>query len=151
MLVSAGLAALTFGVRPASGLSETLMAVATVERAVNFSLLCFIILLVGFLTWFPVPLSRNALVHSTVFCLYFALRAGVSLARAGLSQDVDSLLNVAVLGASVLSILAWMFGLTEHGQEVEVRSGLKRHGGEEERLIQQLESLNRSLIRSARD
>ena len=151
MLASAGLAALTFLFRPESNLSETLMAVATIERAVNISLLCFIIVLVGFLTWFPVPLSRNTLVHSTVFSGYFALRAAVSLARTSISQDIAQLLNASVMAASVLSVLVWTFGLTQRGQEVKLRSGIRRTGVDEERLIEQLESINRSLIRTVRD
>ena len=150
-LFSALLAALTFFFRPESKLSETLMAVATIERAVNISLLCFIIVLVGFLTWFPVPLSRNTLVHSTVFSVYFALRAAVSLARASISHDIAGLLNAAVMSASVLSILVWTLGLSQRGQEVKVVSGIRRTGVDEERLIEQLESINRSLIRTARD
>jgi hypothetical protein len=150
-LISALLAGVTFLFRPESNLPEALIAAATIERAVNISLLCFIIVLVGFLTWFPVPLSPNTLVHSAVFSVYFALRAGVSLARASISQDIALWLNASVAAASVLSILVWIFGLSQRGQEVKLRSGIRRTGVDKERLIEQLESINRSLIRSARD
>lgn len=151
MAVSAVLAALTFAFQPVSTLSETLAAVAALERAVNISLLCFIAILVGFLTWFPVRLSRNTLVHSTVFSLYFALRAGASLIRTSISQDLWLVLNAVVLSASVISIAVWILRLTPHGEAVTVRSGFRRDALEQQRLIDQLESINRSLLRTARD
>ena len=151
MAISAGLALVTFAFRPASTLSETLAAVATLERAVNISLLCFIILLIGFLTWFPVRLSRNTLVHSTVFSVYFALRAIVSLIRTSIPMDLWLALNIIVMSASVLSILVWILRLTVHGEQVTVRSGLRRDAVDQERLMEQLESINRSLLRTARE
>lgn len=151
LVVSAGFAALTFVLRPTSTLSETLALVATLERAVNISLLCFIILLVGFLTWFPVRLSRNTLVHSTVFSVYFALRAVTSLIRTSIPQDLWLTLNILAMGASVLSIIVWILGLTPQGEQVTVRSGLRRDAIEQERLMEQLESINRSLLRTARE
>ena len=151
MVLSAGLAALSFVFQPSSPLSETLAIVAVLERAVNISLLSFIVVLVGFLTWFPVRLSRNTLVHSTVFSVYFALRAIVSLVRTSISQDVWLTLNVVVLSASVSSILIWIIRLTQQGEQVTVHSGLPRDAVEQERLMQQLETLNRSLLRSARE
>lgn len=151
MAFSAGIAALTFAFQPVDTLSETLAGVAALERAVNISLLCFIAILVGFLTWFPVRLSRNTLLHSTVFSLYFALRAGASLIRTSISQDLWLVLNTAVLSASVLSIAVWILRLTPQGEEVTVRSGLRRDALEQERLMAQLESINRSLLRTARE
>jgi hypothetical protein len=152
MVVSATLAMASFAFRPAAApLSETLAVVAALERAVNISLLCFIAVLIGFLTWFPVRLSRNTLVHSTVFSVYFALRAITSLIRTSISLDLWLALNIVAVSASVLSILVWIIRLTPHGEQVTVRAGMRRDAVEQERLMEQLESINRSLLRTARD
>ena len=122
-----------------------------VERAVNFSLLCFVLLLIGFLTWFPVPLARNALVHSAVFSLYFGVKAVAVLARTLLGPAVTDRANVAVLCVSVVSLTLWTMLLRRSGEEARVRTGYRRNSVDEERLMHQLESINRTLLRSAKE
>ena len=151
MLFSACLAALTMALRPVGESPSILDMLAALERSVNISLLCFVIVLIGFLTWFPVPLSRNTLVHSTVFCAYFASRAIAFLIRTTLSRDLWPIVGVVVISASVASVYAWILGLTRQGEYVTVRTGVHRHPVDQERLMEQLEAINQSLLRTARD
>ena len=41
------------------------------ERAVYFSLVVFLLSILGFLMQYPITLSRNIIVHSMVFSVYF--------------------------------------------------------------------------------
>lgn len=121
------------------------------ERAVNFSLLCFVLLLIAFLTWFPVPLARNALVHSGIFSLFFGVKAISMLVRTLGGPAVNPYTNVAVLVASVLSLTLWLLLLTTAGEQAQVRAGYRRSDIDQERLMSQLELINTTLMRSAKD
>jgi hypothetical protein len=122
-----------------------------IERAVNFSLFCFVLLLIAFLAWFPVPLARNALVHSAVFSLFFGVKAVALLARTMLGPDITSAASTAVLCVSLVSLGLWASLLTSAGEQVRVRSSYRRDAVDEERLLNQLEMINRTLLRSARE
>jgi hypothetical protein len=121
------------------------------ERAINFSLLCFVLVLIAFLSWFPVPLARNALVHSWVFSLFFGVKAVSMLIRTLAGPEVNAATNVAVLVTSVFSLALWAILLTAAGERVQVRAGYRRSGIDQDRLMNQLELINRTLLRSAKD
>jgi hypothetical protein len=121
------------------------------ERAIDFSLLCFVLLLIGFLMWYPVPLARNALVHSAIFSVFFGVKALALLARTLVGPEVTLLASLAVLSVSLVSLTLWFVLLTAAGEEVRVRAGYARSGIDEERLLQQLENINRTLLRSAKE
>lgn len=152
MIISVVTAGASFAFKPAVASEFAILDMsASLERGVNISLLCFIILLVGFLAWFPVPISRNTFVHSTVFCFYFASRAGAFLFRMTVPQDAWPILSLALVSASLISVLVWVFGLRPAGEAVTLRSGLHRTSVDQARLIEQLEAINRSLMRTARE
>jgi hypothetical protein len=130
------------------GLLESYLVI---ERAINFSLFCFVLLLIGFLAWYPVPLARNALVHSAVFSLFFGVKALALLARTVVGPEVTPAASAAVLGVSLISLGLWCFLLTSAGEQIHVRSSYRRDAVDEERLLNQLEMINRTLLRSARE
>jgi hypothetical protein len=152
VVVSAVLAMGTLFLKPLPdspyGLLETYL---TVERAINFSLFFFVLLLIGFLAWYPVPLARNALVHSTIFSLFFGVKALALLVRTLAGPDVTRAVSTAVLCVSIASLGLWVLLLTSAGEQVRVRSGYRRDALDEERLLHQLETINRTLLRSAKE
>jgi hypothetical protein len=48
------------------------------QRAINFALLIYVLIIALFLFWYPVPLGRNAVVHTVVFSVNFFSEGGLS-------------------------------------------------------------------------
>ena len=119
------------------------------ERGVDFSLAIFILLILLFLSRYPVPISRNVAVHSVVFSLFFLSNTlGLllhSVFGLHLIQEVDMLF----MGTSSACVVAWLVLLNAKGEKVRVST---RHfgRGDEERILLQLDSLNDTLLRASR-
>lgn len=121
-----------------------------VGRVVNTSLLFFVVGLAAALFWFPVPLSRNALVNAAAFTFFFAACTGAMMGRNIIGPAFRSLASAALLTASITTVVIWRLFLTPEGEESKVRSGFHRDKETTERLIGQLETLNRTLAESIR-
>jgi len=121
-----------------------------IERGIDLSLVVFLFILAGFLVWYPVPLSRNALAHTMVYCVFFLSDTAALLIRNVLGTQVNRSVNTGILAISSLCVLLWLFLFTREG---ETRKAALRHRVPPEealRLIEQLRELNTSLSRSAR-
>jgi hypothetical protein len=116
-----------------------------VGRVINTSLFLFVIGLAATLFWFPVPLSRNALVNASAFTFFFAACTGAMLGRNIIGPEFRSLASTALLTASIATIVVWRLFLTPEGEENRIYSGFHRDKETAERLIGQLETLNRTL------
>jgi hypothetical protein len=120
-----------------------------IERGVDFGMLVFLLFLLVWLTQYPVPLSRNVVVHSVVYtALFFSNSFGMFLAiffNYQLSVTVSLFLS-GVLG---LCLLAWLVFLTPKGEEIRVR--IPRFSAlHEARVLDQLDALNRTLLHISR-
>jgi hypothetical protein len=121
-----------------------------IERGVDFSLFIFLIVILLWLTRYPIPLSRNVVVHSAAFSILFLSSTASVLLRTVLGYDAIGYLNTFVLAIGAGCILIWLVFLTRKGEEVRVM--LPTFGPEhEERLLSQLEALNKTLLRVSRD
>lgn len=121
-----------------------------VERGVDFSLFLFLILILLWLTRYPVPLSRNVLVHSVVYSILFLSNTAGVLVRTILGRDVASYISPFFLGIGAACILIWLLFLTPKGEEV--RMSLPTFGPEhEERILNQLEALNKTMLKVSRE
>jgi hypothetical protein len=121
-----------------------------VSRVIAFTLLAFFILLLGFLFWFPVPLSRNAVVYTIGFAVYFGSRALIRLASNLAGPDTLPVLSCVSLSIVVVCLLFWTLAISRKGEEVNVTVGHRWQPDESAALIQQLESINAVLLRTAR-
>jgi hypothetical protein len=121
-----------------------------IERGVDFSLFLFLLLILLWLTRYPVPLSRNVLVHSLAYSALFLSNTAGVLVRTILGMDVLPDLNRFLLGIGAACILIWLLFLTPKGEEVRVN--LPIFGPEhEERILNQLEALNKTLLKVSRE
>lgn len=122
----------------------------TVERGVVFSLVIFLLLILLFLSSYPVALNRNILVHCLVYTVYFLGISMVELIRNVVGHEVVRQLNYGVLATTVGCYLGWIFLLTRAGEN---RPAMLRHNwtpGDEQRLVDQLNNINATLLRTAR-
>jgi len=120
-----------------------------IERGVDFALLIFLLLLLVWLSRYPVPLSRNLLIHSLVYSTLFLSGSVGLFARVFFGFQLSRSVSTFVAGVFVACVLTWLFCLSEQGEEV--RLSVPRFGPEEEkRILNQLEALNSTLLRISR-
>jgi hypothetical protein len=120
-----------------------------IERALLLSLVIFLLLLLAFLSRYPITLSRNVLSHSIIYTVFFLSSSVSFLARSLLGWEVARPVNTLFMAISCACVLAWAGFLRARG-EVETRSGIHWGAAEEQRLINQLNSLNATLLRAVR-
>ena len=120
-----------------------------IERGVDFALLVFLLLLLVWLSRYPVPLSRNLLIHSMVYSTLFLSGSVGLFARVFFGFQLSRSVSTLMLGVFAACVLTWLICLSERGEEV--RLSVPRFGPEEEkRILNQLEALNSTLLRISR-
>jgi hypothetical protein len=120
-----------------------------IERGVDCALLVFLLLLLVWLSRYPVPLSRNLLIHSLVYSTLFLAGSVGLFARVFLGFELSRPVSTFLTGVLAACVLTWLICLSERGEEV--RLSVPRFGPEEEkRILNQLEALNSTLLRISR-
>jgi hypothetical protein len=136
-------------ITPATPQSSRIMGyILATERGVDFSLAIFILLILFFLTRYPVPVSRNVAVHSVVFSVFFLSNTLGLLLRSVFGLDINDRVNLFLMGISSACVVAWLVLLNAKGEEVRLIP-LHFGRGDEERILLQLNSLNNTLLRAS--
>lgn len=120
------------------------------QRVVMSSLVVFFTILTAFLVWYPVPLSRNVVVYCVGYSIYFISATMGLFVRNIAGEAVTRITSTVLLGAGVACLIAWILLLNGQGETKAL--SLRRHISalDEDRLVGQLESINRGLLGSAR-
>jgi len=120
------------------------------ERAVYFSLLVFLISILVFLMQYPVALSRNIIVHSMVFSVYFLGNTVIYLLLSMRGYDSIPAVTYALSAITLAAVGAWLVLMNPAGEIRKV--SLRPHWmpGKEEELVSQLNHLNAALFRATR-
>jgi hypothetical protein len=121
-----------------------------IERLILSSLLILLLLFTGFLMYFPVPVNRNTVVHTRIFACYFLAKTIVLIFRNLISGDEAYAINIAVSLLATGTLAAWAMLLSRDGEEVKTTTSYRRDPETEERLIAQLDAINRTLLSSAK-
>jgi hypothetical protein len=121
-----------------------------VERSIFGALAIFLFLLLVLVTWFPVPLSRNLLIHATIYTAYFFINNVFVMIWQLAGKKVVALTNDVRLLTAIVCYASWVFLLSRSGEERTASLSLGRSEVEERRLLDQLKSLNSTLLRTAR-
>jgi hypothetical protein len=124
--------------------------IVAIERGVDVSLVMFILLILVFLTIYPVPLSRNLIVHVVVYSIFFLSGTLTIVLRALFGLRLIAEVNLFLTGASAACALAWLFLLTSQGEEVRVNLPWLPPQ-QESRLLTHLDSLNATLLKASRN
>ena len=117
------------------------------ERGVDTCLAICIILMLGFLSFFPVKLNHNVRVHALVYSIFFLSNTFVLLMRSLFGLKMVDEVNTALLAVTALSVIAWLSLLRPVGEEIETAK-LRVDKAYEERLLLHLDALNSALLRS---
>src|SRR5450759_3715612 len=128
--------------------SRIMFYVLATERGIQTGLAIFIILILCFLSLFPVTLSRNVRVHALVFSIFFLSSTFMLLMRSLFGLRMADELNTVLMGVTAASVVAWLTLLRAAGEDshpVPVPYGQEH----ESRLLAHLDSLNAALLRAS--
>jgi hypothetical protein len=122
-----------------------------VERSVVLVLLLFLVLIQLFLFHYHLRLSRNRLIYSTGYALYFGVTVGSDILLSQLLGSQAALIfSVAVGIAGALILFAGSILLTREGEARAAEPESSDNTPERARLQQQLAEMNRMLSKVAR-
>ena len=120
------------------------------ERVIATVAVIVLLLILGFILWFPVELSRNLTFFSFGFVVYFASKAGLILAQSywshQISQTVSDLIIVVLAGCFAY----WIALINPEGELKKVRVGHAWDVREQSQYLGQLEAINAALLRTAK-
>jgi hypothetical protein len=119
-----------------------------VSRVVTSLILAFIVLMIGFMLWFPLPLNRNTLAYLGGYSLYFLGRGLTQFAGNMLGPNAYVWLSTISLTITCSCLMFWLARLTRSGEHLATSVGRRWNPEEEERLVRQLEGINASLARA---
>jgi hypothetical protein len=120
------------------------------ERGVTLGLAIFLVVMIFFLSRYPVPMSRNLMVHAGVFSIFFFSNYLAWLLRSVFGITVNVQVSLSVSAISAVCTFAWFFLLTAKGEEVP--ASLPSFGAEyEQRALEQLNALNATLLKISRN
>ena len=118
------------------------------NRGVDFSLTIFILLILLFLGQYSVTLSRNLVVHSSLYSIYFLSSGTYSFVHRAVWNHSSPMLDTAFAGIVAACTVAWFFLLNP--KEEEVSAIHHRFSPEyEARVLQRLDALNQVMLKSA--
>ena len=127
-----------------------LLYTSVLERTVASVLLLLLVAIASFLVWFPVPLSRNTVVHSLLFGVYFAGAAALLMVRNAIGPEIIRTLSTVNLVLAACCFVAWSLLLSRDGERRVVVVGHRWRPDAGRRLVQQLQAINDGLLRAGR-
>ena len=119
------------------------------NRGVDFSLTIFILLILVFLSQYPITLSRNLVVHASLYSIYFLSSGTYALVRHAIGGGSANTLNLVFSGIVAACTVAWFFLLSPKGEEVKA-ARIHFSPDYEERVLGKLEALNQIMLKSAK-
>jgi len=120
------------------------------DRGVTIGLVLFLFLIVVFLCWYPVPLSRNLIAHAIIYTIFFLSGSMAMLIRVVAGHQSTRAVNVLLQVIGAACYVAWIFALTPQGEKKIVTLRHDWQPADERRLIDQLNALNATLLGAGR-
>ncbi|HLK62027.1 MAG TPA: hypothetical protein VKU19_01210 [Bryobacteraceae bacterium] len=118
------------------------------DRGITLSLAIFVILMLFLLTRYPVPLSRNVVLHVTLYTVFFLSNTLTVLAQSVFGLHLYMPIDLGLLGISTICVMAWLCFLAPEGEDVRVN--IPHLAPEnEQRLLGHLDALNATLLKAA--
>lgn len=119
------------------------------DRGVTFCLAIFLLLMLLLLSRYPVRLSQNVVVHTTLYTIFFLSNTLTVILGSVFGLHLFIIFDTGLSTVSALCILAWLIFLTPKGEEVRVN--IPHFAPEnEKRILYHLDALNSTLLKVAR-
>jgi hypothetical protein len=129
--------------------SKAVFYMLATERGIDTSLAIFIVLILCFLSCFPIVLSWNVRMHALIFSTFFLSTTFVLLMRGLFGMKLVNEVNTVLLGITASSVVAWLTLLRTTGED-STRAPLRFGPEHERRLLAHLDMLNSALLRTSR-
>jgi hypothetical protein len=126
--------------------SKIMWYMLAMERGINTGLALFIILILCFMSFFPVKLSRNVRMHALVFSIFFLSNTFVLLMKSLFGMRLRYEVNTMLLAITAASVVAWLTLLRTAGED-SIRPPIRYGQEHESRLLAHLDTLNAALLR----
>jgi len=125
---------------------KTMRTLVAADRGITLGLAIFLLMMMFLLKGYPVRLSRNVLLHATLYSIFFISNTLDSVLANVLGEKIYVWLDVFLMSVSAVCVLTWLFFLNPAGEDVKttVPTVTSRH---EERILSQLEALNATMLR----
>jgi hypothetical protein len=120
------------------------------DRAITSSLLFFVLLITGFLSYFPVPLRRNIIFYTVGYAVFFLAKAAGFFLLTTSGFRWAAAVSIILDGVSLACLVLWTWKLTPSGETQIVQFGLNWRREDEARVREQLQAINASLLRVAK-
>jgi hypothetical protein len=120
-----------------------------IDRALVTSMLIFVLMLTGFVVYYPIPINRNLIVYSSGYAVYFIAKAS-GLLLLNINYSWLRQFGLVVVTASTIAMLFWLLGLRLAGEEKTLIIGHRWNHKNQDELLAQLKAINASLLRSGR-
>ena len=127
-----------------------LQGIFVIDRVVCTSLMLFLILINVFLLSFPVTLTRNVVSYCIGYFVYFAGKMASLFFQNLHGTQVIRIVSTIVLLISVGCLAYWVLFLSRRGEQLAVRLGARAKPEDEERILVTLNTINNTLLRTAR-
>ena len=119
-------------------------------RALCTSLALFLLGAALFFIAYPIPLSRNTIIHSAVCSVYFLTLAAAYFVHNVVGPESWPVVNLTLVAITAATFLAWILLLKPEGEHVIVRHRPQWSPEAEEQMLARLDALNGVLLRSIR-
>lgn len=134
----------------AAGPHAILIYYTVVERGIVSSLVVFLLLITAFLIWYPIPLTRNVILHAIVYSVYFLSSTMALFIRNITRLELTSTISAVLLGIVNACLLVWVIFLSRSGETQTVVLSRQWHPQADEHLLKQIDSINAALLRTYR-
>ena len=149
VVISVGISALNLAFETAKQGSTRMALYLTVDRTLQLALALFILLILLFLSRYPVSLSSNVRAHAFIYSVYFLLNTIGILLRSVHGKSIGEAVNILLALAETGAFACWLILLSPSGEKIpEPASRLTSE--HEQRLLSQLDALNSTLLRARR-
>ena len=126
--------------------SRVLPYIFPIERGINFSLAIFLLFMMFLLSRFPVKLSRNVIVHTALYTIFFLSNALNTLVHTFFGVGVPPMVDLSLLAVSAACTWLWFLLLSRKGEEVQMN--LPHYTPEQEhRILMKLDALNATMLK----
>ncbi len=121
-----------------------------VERGIDSALVFLLLLLLVFLILLPIPLSRNVVIHSVVYAVFFVTSSMAILIvnLIGYAQ-ARGVVSACVQAIFLFCLVSWMTMLSRVGETKLAHFRKPLPVAYEQRLIEQLSHINATLLRAS--
>jgi hypothetical protein len=143
------LASLIPTLRSAGAQWRTTRYFLAVEYGVTLTLVIFLLLMMFLIKGYPVRLSRNVVLHATLFTIFFISNSVGMLFQRLFGTVLYTAIDSVLMAIGAICVFIWLIFLNPAGEEVRVN--LPRYSPDyEERVLYQLNALNATMLKVAR-